>query len=117
MPRTDRASRAGRGAADQADVRDLIPRGVQSRILAEIRQRPARSIAIALGAGYLAGGGIGTILTARLLAMGARIALRLAVVPLLADGVERALFPSREPDSNNLQRPPSKQGNQKEMNT
>src|SRR3569623_495245 len=92
MPKTDRAN--VRGAAEAA--RELVPRDMQERFFSEIRRRPARSLAVALGVGYLAGGGIGTILTARLLGLGARVALRLAVVPVLADGVERALFPSAE---------------------
>lgn len=58
----------------------------------QIKRRPARSLLIAVGAGYVAGGGIGTILTARLLGLGARMAVRLAVIPIFADGIERALF-------------------------
>ena len=112
MPRADRA-RAAVGAA----TRELVPRNWQERVFAEIRNRPARSLALALGAGYLAGGGIGTILTARLLGLGARIALRMAVVPVLADGVERALFPTREGDGSQGQRSQTKQATQKEMST
>jgi hypothetical protein len=61
-------------------------------LLEQIKARPARSLLIAIGAGYVAGGGIGTILTARLLGLGARMAVRLAVIPIFADGIERALF-------------------------
>lgn len=113
MPRSDRANT--RSAVETA-ARDLVPRDMQERFFAEIRRRPARSLALALGAGYLAGGGIGTILTARLLAVGARIALRLAVVPVLADGVERALFPSSE-GNGGPGRSQTKQATQKEMNS
>jgi hypothetical protein len=114
MPKSDRST--ARSAVDAA-TRELIPGDVQERFFAEIKRRPARSLAIALGVGYLAGGGIGTILTARLLGLGARIALRMAVVPVLADGVEKALFPSHEGDGNQSQRSQTKQSNQKEMNT
>lgn len=58
----------------------------------QINRHPAQSLLVAVGAGYLAGGGLGTILTARLLAFGARLALRVAVVPVVAGEIERALF-------------------------
>lgn len=77
----------------------------------EVRRRPTRSLLLAVGAGYLAGGGIGTVLTARLLGLGARIAMRLAVIPLLADGIERALFDARPagPTEANAKTPNPKQ--------
>src|SRR3569623_1756381 len=74
MPKSERSG--ARAAAETA--REIVPRDLQDRFFSEIRRRPARSLAIALGVGYLAGGGIGTILTARLLGLGARVALRLA---------------------------------------
>jgi hypothetical protein len=61
-------------------------------LFGQISRRPVQSLLAAVGAGYLAGGGLGTILTARLLAFGARLALRVAVVPILAGEIERALF-------------------------
>lgn len=112
MPR-ERAN--ARAAVDAA--RALVPSDLEERFFGEIRRRPVRSVAMALGVGYLAGGGIGTILTARLLGIGARIAMRLAVVPLLADGVERALFPSAEGNGGTGQRTQVKQATQKEMNS
>ncbi|HEY4183709.1 MAG TPA: hypothetical protein VGP07_01515 [Polyangia bacterium] len=99
MPRGERGARGG---GDTASRQALVPRELGQRLFAEIRRRPARSLALALGAGYVAGGGIGTILTARLLAVGARIAMRLAVVPLLAEGVERTLFATRAAETNNV---------------
>jgi hypothetical protein len=117
MPRTDRGARASNLADAVPPVDALVPRELTNRLWAEIRRRPARSLGIALGAGYLAGGGIGTILTARLLGAGARIAMRLAFVPVLADGVERALFTGREPDGSNAHKHASKHGSQREMNS
>src|SRR3569623_805952 len=114
MPKSERVN--ARSAVETA-ARDLAPRELLERFFAEIRRRPARSLGLALGVGYLAGGGIGTILTARLLALGARSALRLAVVPVLADGVERALFPSAEGNGGAGQRSQTKQAAQKEMNS
>src|SRR5438045_3775789 len=114
MPRSERTS--GRAGVEAA-TRQLVPHDLQERFFAEVRRRPARSLALALCTGYLAGGGIGTILTARLLGVAARIALRLAVVPVLAEGVERALFPSREGDGSQAARSQTKQATQKEMNS
>jgi len=114
MPRAGRAG--GRGDVAAA-ARELVSWDARDRLFAEIRRRPVRSLAMALGAGYLAGGGIGTILTARLLAVGARIALRLAVLPVLADGMEQVLFPSREADGNQMPGRQSKQSNEKEIHS
>jgi hypothetical protein len=61
------------------------------RLFSEIQRRPVRSLLIAAGTGYLTGGGLGTRFTARLLGVGARMALQVAIVPVLVDAVERAL--------------------------
>lgn len=61
------------------------------RLFNEIRRRPARSLLIAGGTGFLAGGGLGASVTARLLGATARVALRLAIVPLFLDALERAV--------------------------
>jgi len=61
------------------------------RLFGEIRRRPVRSLLIAASAGYLTGGGLGTRFTARLLGVSARVALQVAIVPILVDAVERAL--------------------------
>ena len=113
MPRS-REARA-RATVEEA-AGQLIPLDVKERFLAEVRRRPVRSLAVAVAAGYLAGGGIGTILTARLLAIGFRIGVRAALIPVLADGVERALFPSRA-DGDLIDRLQTKQANQKEMHS
>jgi len=95
--------RARNGAGEPQDARgtdtlNSIP-GWRDEMLAEIRRRPGRSLLVAVGTGYLAGGGLGTILTARLLSLGARIAMRLAIVPILVDGMERAVFDRRAGDA------------------
>ena len=61
------------------------------RLFGEIRRRPMRSLLIAASAGYLTGGGLGTRFTARLLGVSARMALQVAIVPVLVDALERAL--------------------------
>jgi len=53
----------------------------------EMHDRPWRTSALALGAGYLLGGGLFSSLTARLLALGVRVGLRVGVAPLVAAGV------------------------------
>jgi hypothetical protein len=65
--------------------------GLIARLFAEIRRRPVRSLLIAAGTGYLSGGGLSTRFTARMLGTGVRTALRLAIVPLFIDALERAL--------------------------
>jgi len=70
---------------------DLVERW-RDDLFGQISRRPIQSLLVAVGTGYLAGGGLGTILTARLLAFGARLALRVAVVPIVAGEIERALF-------------------------
>lgn len=68
------------GATQQlAQWRDSIAR--------QTVERPARSLALALGAGYLVGGGIFSRLTARVLGLGLRIGLRVAVVPMVTQGL------------------------------
>jgi len=69
----------------------LATAGPVARILDEIQRRPVRSLLIAAGTGYLAAGGLATTLTARLLGTSARIALRLAIVPVFVGAFERLL--------------------------
>jgi len=90
MPSAARTSAAAANA-EAAEVGAQITHW-RDDLFDQIKRRPARSLLIAVGAGYVAGGGIGTILTARLLGLGARMAIRLAVIPIFADGIERALF-------------------------
>ncbi len=51
------------------------------------RDRPGRSIAIAVGAGFLLGGGLFSSVSARLLATGIKAGLKLALVPFLAQSL------------------------------
>lgn len=46
---------------------------------------PARTVAMAVGAGYLLGGGLYSRLTGRLLGTGARLAFRMVAVPLAVE--------------------------------
>lgn len=116
MPSTARTSANAEATPGAAEVGTQLARW-RDDLFHEIKQRPARSLLIAIGAGYVAGGGIGTILTARLLGLGARMAVRLAVIPILADGIERALFEGRGPTPAGAKTPNPKQLIQKEIDS
>ena len=60
-----------------------------------VRRNPYGSVAAAVGIGYVLGGGIFTPLTARIVGLGLRLGMRLALLPLLkqelfelAEGIE-----------------------------
>jgi hypothetical protein len=50
-----------------------------------VEEHPLRTLGLALGAGYVLGGGLFTALTGRLLFGGLRIGLRLAALPLVRE--------------------------------
>jgi ElaB/YqjD/DUF883 family membrane-anchored ribosome-binding protein len=52
-----------------------------------VGRHPYGSVAAALGIGYVLGGGLFTPLTSRLVALGLRIGVRLAVLPMLKDEI------------------------------
>jgi hypothetical protein len=52
-----------------------------------VNRNPYGSIAAAVGIGYVLGGGIFTPLTSRIVALGLRIGIRLAVLPMLKDEI------------------------------
>jgi hypothetical protein len=53
----------------------------------QTRQHPGRTVALTFGAGFILGGGLFSPLTARLVAVGVRLGLRLLVLPLVAEGL------------------------------
>ena len=62
--------------------------GAWTELLArETRKHPIRSVAVALGVGFVLGGGLFSRVTARLVGVGARIGLRMAIVPMMAQGL------------------------------
>ena len=64
-----------------------------SRIREQADSHPLRTLGVALGAGFVIGGGLFSPLTARLAGLAFRVGLRLAVVPLLTQGLS-AVAPS-----------------------
>jgi len=69
-----------------SDVRQRID-GWAETIREQAREHPGRSVALALGAGYVLGGGLFSVLTARLAGAAVRIGLRVAVIPLVTDTI------------------------------
>jgi hypothetical protein len=55
----------------------------------ELEHHPLRTLSVALGAGFLLGGGLFSRLTFRLVGTGLRLGLRMAVLPLIAQSVVR----------------------------
>jgi hypothetical protein len=49
--------------------------------------RPFRTVAVALGAGYVVGGGLFSPLTARLVGLMVRVGLRMAALPLVSEAL------------------------------
>ena len=56
-----------------------------------IRSRPLTMVGLALGAGFVIGGGLSPLITGRLLRWGGGLALRMVVLPAISQGVTRAL--------------------------
>ena len=52
-----------------------------------VNRNPYGAVAAALGIGYVLGGGIFTPLTSRIVALGLRLGIRLAVLPMLKDEI------------------------------
>jgi hypothetical protein len=91
---TDRAS----AARDRvAQLRDVVTR--------ELELRPFRTLALAVGGGYLLAGGLFSRLTFRLLSLGAR----LAILPVIASELAaiRENSPEVPPPRSNSRRPRS----------
>jgi hypothetical protein len=56
----------------------------------QTEEHPFRSVAVALGAGYVLGGGLFSPLTARVAGAAVRIGLRLAIVPFVTQSLVAA---------------------------
>jgi hypothetical protein len=56
-------------------------------IYRQAKKHPGRTVAIALGAGYLIGGGLASRLTARVIGAGLRLGLRMVSLPLVGQGI------------------------------
>lgn len=81
------AGRGGTGARRPASLGELGATidGWRAGLHQQMAEHPARTVAAAVGAGYLLGGGLFSRLTGRLLGTGVRLALRLVAVPLAVE--------------------------------
>jgi hypothetical protein len=77
---------AGAQRLDISDVRKRVL-GWKDIVARETVERPERTLALAATAGFLVGGGIFSRLTARLLGLGLKIGLRMAVIPMVTQGL------------------------------
>ena len=109
-PRADGPLAAlGHAARRSSEARERLDAWTD-RVARETRKHPIRTVALALGAGFVLGGGLFSRLTTRVVGAGLRIGLRMAVVPLmtqgliaLGDGLRAQRFPPTEvgdPSSN-----------------
>ena len=57
------------------------------RLLRQTREHPGRSVAMAVGVGYVLGGGLFSRLTARIVGTAIRLGLRTAVLPFVTEGL------------------------------
>ena len=57
------------------------------RLARQTREHPGRSVAMAVGVGYVLGGGLFSRLTARIVGTGIRIGLRTALLPFVTEGL------------------------------
>ena len=89
-------------ARRSAEARERLDAWTE-RLVRETRRHPIRTVAWALGAGFVLGGGLSSRLVARVVGAGLRIGLRMAAVPLmtqglvaLGDGLRAQRFPPAE---------------------
>lgn len=89
QPRTTRRN-GGRGGESPRllsaveEARESINTTIED-VRERVQKQPVKTLALAVGAGYVVGGGLFTPLTGRLFYTGLRIALRLAALPLVRE--------------------------------
>ena len=110
-PASERAHSAGEGRSTTSwsDLGAAVDAGLAS-LRQHMTEHPARTVAMAVGAGYLLGGGLFSRLTGRILGTGARLAFRLVAVPLAVEtGVAAAasVLASRDRGQNAVSAGPS----------
>lgn len=83
---------APRREAPLADARRALgPLGqlkaLSDALAGQTQEHPARTVALTFGTGFVLGGGLFSPLTARIVAVGVRIGLRLVALPIVIDGL------------------------------
>jgi hypothetical protein len=84
-PPTKRATQPRKQVGSAASVASLA--SWADKLTRQTREHPGRSVAMAVGVGYLLGGGLFSRLTARILGAGIRIGLRTALLPVVTEGL------------------------------
>ena len=88
---TGRRRRNGRRTNEPARLMSAVDEAKRSLesiaddLRTRVEEEPVKTLAIALGAGYIVGGGLFSALTGRLLYGGLRIGLRMAALPLVRE--------------------------------
>jgi hypothetical protein len=63
------------------------PESLADKLVQQTREHPGRSVAMAVGVGYVLGGGLFSRLTARIVGAGIRIGLRTALLPFVTESL------------------------------
>ena len=63
------------------------PESLADKLVRQTREHPGRSVAMAVGVGYVLGGGLFSRLTARIVGAGLRIGLRTALLPFVMESL------------------------------
>ena len=63
------------------------PESLGDKLVRQTREHPGRSVAMAVGVGYVLGGGLFSRLTARIVGAGIRIGLRTALLPFVTESL------------------------------
>ncbi len=89
----------GKATAERAPVARRAPKrmpasdwrsaveSLTDKVMRQTREHPGRSAAMAVGVGYVLGGGLFSRLTARIVGTAIRIGLRTAVLPFVTEGL------------------------------
>ena len=65
----------------------MQPESFADKVVRQTREHPGRSVAMAVGVGYVLGGGLFSRLTARIVGTGIRVGLRTALLPFVTEGL------------------------------
>lgn len=77
---------ARRGSKSGSETRRQVE-SLADQLVRQTREHPGRSVAMAVGVGYVLGGGLFSRLTARIVGTGLRIGLRTAILPFVTEGL------------------------------
>jgi hypothetical protein len=83
FPQTGRAETAEANGANVSEALSSARASLDANLRQRLDTNPWGVLGLALAAGYVAGGGLFTPLTARLLGLGVRVGLKVAVLPMV----------------------------------